>query len=380
MTLFTRNIVAEAHSNLGGGNSDISNSVSDMLNAIRIVAAFLVLVGHGFSFFQISIFKNETYFPYLQSLAVLVFFILSGFLTENTFAKKEPKYEYKEFVISRGKRIYEYYLWALFIVIIIDRIIIAVNPNAYLHYETLTFGNFIKNIMMIPRTLSLDIFRNRSLNIPNIRWLITNDTLGSGRPFWTLFIEWWMYIFYGYYDLVYKRKHQKNVNALDMFVAFAAVLLFIHLDFNGQCCVLCFFGGKIVNRTYRKVKIVKGMLFILFSALALLFVIVSQSVRKAYCLEECLLLNLMLLLLMVWRKEDKRKSSNLLLKEIAGITYPLYLIHYSIMELVICLPSNWMPQKLFFITIAISIGCATFFYYYVIFNKNILKRISKWKK
>ncbi len=365
---------------MGGGNCDISYGVSDILNAVRGGAALLVLIGHGFSFFQISIFKDDSYFPYMQSLAVLIFFILSGFLTDNTLSKEKEKYKYKRFIISRAKRIYEYYLGALLMVIIIDKIIIAINPSAYMHYDTLSFEILIKNIIMVPRMVSLNIFGTQSLNIPVVGRLITNDTLGSARPFWTLFIEWWLYVFYGYYKLVYKEKHQNSINLLDIFMVILFALLFVHLNFNSQCCILCFGGGVLVNRIYRVVKIEKGLLFVISFVMMLLFILVSQSVRKAYCLEECLLLVISFLVILEWGEEYKKCSRNLVLKEVAGITYPLYLIHYSIMELIIYTSNKWSSRESFFISLVVSIGCSLIFYYSVIFVKKILNRISVWKK
>ena len=364
----------------GGGNYDISYGVSDILNDVRCVGALLVLIGHGFSFFQISIFKDDSYFPYIQSLAVLIFFILSGFLTDNTLSKEKEKYKYKRFIISRAKRIYEYYLGALLMVVIIDKMIIAINPSAYLHYGTLSFEILIKNIMMIPRMVSLNIFGIQSLNIPVVGRLITNDTLGSARPFWTLFIEWWLYVFYGYYKLVYKEKHQNTINLLDIFMVILFALMFVHLDFNCQCCILCFGGGVLVNRIYRVVKIEKGLLFAISFVMMLLFIVVSQSVRKAYCLEECLLLVILFLVILEWGEEYRKCSRSLVLKEVAGITYPLYLIHYSIMELIIYTSNKWSFRESFVTSLVVSIGCSLIFYYSVIFVKKILNRISIWKK
>ena len=83
----------------------ISATVSDFLNILRIIAAACVVLGHGFSIFKIGPLQDTKYFPNIQSLAVLVFFILSGFLT--SFSLRKGKYTYKSFVtIQNDKNLY----------------------------------------------------------------------------------------------------------------------------------------------------------------------------------------------------------------------------------------------------------------------------------
>ena len=45
----------------------ISHKNSILLNRIRVFATWSVLLGHGFSYCQITIFKDQTHFAYIQN-------------------------------------------------------------------------------------------------------------------------------------------------------------------------------------------------------------------------------------------------------------------------------------------------------------------------
>ncbi len=55
-------------------NKVLNGTQQTILDLFRIVAAMFVLVGHSFSFYQTTIFKDQTYFPYIQNIGVVVFF------------------------------------------------------------------------------------------------------------------------------------------------------------------------------------------------------------------------------------------------------------------------------------------------------------------
>ena len=57
------------------------------INIIRIIAAWCVMIGHGFVFFQISIFRSQQYFCYLQNIGVVLLLLLAGFLLLYSFCK-----------------------------------------------------------------------------------------------------------------------------------------------------------------------------------------------------------------------------------------------------------------------------------------------------
>lgn len=353
----------------------ILNSTSDMLNIIRIVAALSVLIGHGFSFFQVSIFKDDTYFPYIQSLAVLVFFILSGFLTDNSLCRKTEQYNYCFYIKERIKRIYIYFIPALLLIYCLDKVFIYMKPESYLHYDAFDVEIVIKNILMLPRMVML---RGRGRGYNTIcNSVFRNTPFGSARPLWTLFIEWWLYMFYGYYQLVFMRKHKKRLATADIFMVFAFVLMFIHLDIESQCCILAFMGGVAVNRTYEKLVVSRKKLFVGMILMFLLFGIDAYSVRQAYCLQMCLFLIILFYIALVFSTTFSKKTASRVLKEMSAISFSLYLLHYSIFEFVIGNYFHWSSKITFTISIVISLIIATIFNYMI---NRLWKIISKNKK
>ena len=52
------------------GNKKLTNINSNIMHVIRVLAAWAVLVGHSLSYYSLSIFKDETYFPYIQNFGL----------------------------------------------------------------------------------------------------------------------------------------------------------------------------------------------------------------------------------------------------------------------------------------------------------------------
>ena len=64
---------------------------SVILDFIRGASAQVVVIGHGISFFGIFTFLHEPNFPWMQNIAVLIFFLLSGFLIPYSTIRKKKQ-------------------------------------------------------------------------------------------------------------------------------------------------------------------------------------------------------------------------------------------------------------------------------------------------
>lgn len=300
----------------------ISAPVSDLLNIIRIVAALCVIIGHGFSLFKIGPLQDDRYFPYIQSLAVLVFFILSGFLTD--FSLHKGKYSYKSFMINRFKRIYLFFIPALLFVIILDSIWINLKSGSYPYYDNFNVLTAIKNILLIPRF--------RLLNGSPVWSIIYNEPIGSARPFWTLFIEWWLYILYGYIVLLNRGSKRARLKLILCF--FASAVSLILFDNQSRCCLFCYALGVLINRFYRKIRINWFLSIALLFLSVFLFLGVSIWKKKTYCPEECCVVALLFLFLIILFNKVEYNKTNRVVKQFSLATYPLYLTHYSVMDFI----------------------------------------------
>lgn len=108
--------------------TSLSENSSLSLDFLRATASQMVVIGHGISFMGILLWLHEPpegYFPWMQNIGVVVFFLLSGLLIAyTTFNKMTAKsgYNFKVFFVERFSRIYSGYIPALFIIAILDAI------------------------------------------------------------------------------------------------------------------------------------------------------------------------------------------------------------------------------------------------------------------
>jgi peptidoglycan/LPS O-acetylase OafA/YrhL len=158
------------------------NDTSGLLDLLRAVAAQMVCVGHGISFFVSD--WRPTRLPYMQNVGVLLFFLISGFLITYTLIErsKNPAYSFPQFFIERFSRIYSGLIPALAIVAIIDGVTVYLTGDPLIS-RYFTLKTLIANIFMLEGYRG--IFPNA------LQW----SAFGSASPLWTLGIEWQIYLF-----------------------------------------------------------------------------------------------------------------------------------------------------------------------------------------
>ncbi|MES1175320.1 MAG: acyltransferase [Myxococcales bacterium] len=185
------------------------------LDVLRGAAAMVVLLGHGSMLFLNDGLLRQTR---VQSVGVLVFFLLSGFLISHSAFNKssDADYTFGHYFIDRAARIYTAFLPALFFVWLIDLQSLKLLP-APISAERLKQLTWIDNL---PRNVNVTTwFGNlfmlqdfplfqlaRRAGVSERSWFI--DEFGSGSPFWTISIEWWLYITFGLVVLVHQRRHK----------------------------------------------------------------------------------------------------------------------------------------------------------------------------
>jgi peptidoglycan/LPS O-acetylase OafA/YrhL len=123
----------------------------------------------------------------MQNLAVLFFFWLSGFVIAHTLAEKrgQPGYGLRRYLVDRFARIYSGWVPALFVVALIDYIQLTYGPANPQNYDYQAYFNvkvFLGNLAM------LQYWPGPGFSAP---------AFGSGGQFWTISIEFFIYIFVG---------------------------------------------------------------------------------------------------------------------------------------------------------------------------------------
>lgn len=151
----------------------LSVGQSVVLDAVRGISAQLVLVGHVL---DANGLKTARYWP---DLGVVSFLVISGFLVTHSTISRGPRYQFADFVIDRGSRIYSAFLPGL-IFIVSCGLLLGLPGNIDI-WRFLTNALLLQNFPL-PKSIHLH------------EWL---EPIGTGRPLWTLSVEWWFYWGFG---------------------------------------------------------------------------------------------------------------------------------------------------------------------------------------
>ncbi|MBR0696531.1 acyltransferase [Bradyrhizobium lablabi] len=148
-----------------------------IFDLIRASAALMVLFGHAFAIFPQSFGPLE----WPQQIGVVIFFLLSGYLISQTLHRRllDPNSTFLDYAIDRWSRIYSGFLPALLLVAMLDYYSISHYPGT--SSETVarfTLPEFLANASMLQAPAVILPF-------------------GSAAPFWTVAIEFWIYMFVG---------------------------------------------------------------------------------------------------------------------------------------------------------------------------------------
>ncbi|UYP48039.1 hypothetical protein NEF87_004324 [Candidatus Lokiarchaeum ossiferum] len=192
-----------------------------ILNLIRVFASQMVVIGHGLNFFEIGSNLKPPKMPYMQNIAVVTFFLISGFLISNSAYEKRQKgnYVFKDFCFDRTVRIYVTLIPMLLVIVFLDLVIIYVFNDAY-YQNAFRLDVFISNFFMLQDSISL------SSNFSDFS-LLGNTSFGSARPLWTIPVEWWMYFIFGFlllYNTEAEDQKESSKNLKEKIIGFIIFL------------------------------------------------------------------------------------------------------------------------------------------------------------
>ena len=303
----------------------IGEKDSFYLDLFRGVSSQLVLVGHMLMTYKII---DVYYLPKVQNLGVLIFFILSGFLISQTTFIKSSLYGLKNYLIDRFSRIYFSFLPALFFVLVID---VFIRSSGYEYNKNYDFSlnSFIGNLFMLqshPLAMRFGI-----------------SSFGSARPFWTVSIEWFYYIFFGL--LFFFKLKQVNVLKSILFFtlfAFSAWVVVYYLNGRGGGLTFYWLFGFILavlyNYEYQIKNYFIGTILILVTVSLMVLRYRMQHSNEVYDVAQAILCSVLLLLLMKSNNFFNLIARNKLMTKLAiflaSYSYSLYLIHYSLIDLI----------------------------------------------
>jgi len=300
----------------------LSSESSSLLDLVRGGAAQLVVVGHGISFTGIAPYLKQPNFPWIQNIAVLVFFILSGFLITYSLAGKAKKdnYQYSNYLVDRVARIYTTFLPALVFVLCLDFLSISLNEAGYRYWSAFDVKTFVGNLFLLQDFPGLPI-----------------TSFGSARPFWTLAIEWWIYLFVGAAFFFIAKK--RNFVLLACAVLFSVVPLYNLLGGRGNglfsywllgSIIYFFWASGFLDRVGTEAKVVLLVLVAVLAAYRVMDTLVEYEPVFAFLLA----ISVLLLIDLAPRLRLNEKFS-VGAGFVAGYSYTLYLVHYSIYDFMV---------------------------------------------
>jgi peptidoglycan/LPS O-acetylase OafA/YrhL len=153
------------------------------------------VVGHSIALLEIWNGSPEDG-PYIQNMAVVIFFVLSGLLithsTRLKLAERSRPYRPTDYFIDRFSRIYTAFLPGLFAILAIDLVSDAFHPAIYSTFRgAFDVPTFFGNVLM------LQDFPAQG-RVTTLLGVDPITSFGSARPLWTVAVEWWIYLAFGW--------------------------------------------------------------------------------------------------------------------------------------------------------------------------------------
>lgn len=349
------------------GVQAFSVSQSTYLNLLRAFAAQVVVVGHTLAIGGLWPAAGEPNSPYMQSLGVIIFFVLSGYVITNTTRLKTQSnngYSLPRFVLDRFSRIYTVYLPALVVVLMLTVTFRSISGSSIL--ENLGPLQFLGNLFML-----------QSHPLMTWNWLTALfggpighvEAFGLGRPFWSIAVEWWFYLGFGglYFSFVQWKQSSVKFRAFLLVVTLAGLVVPLVQISKGKSSLslawilgagisfLLPWASKVLSGLNPKIIALVGFSILVGSPVPLYL-----QHRGAYSLSFVLNFSLGLILTLVSLNRQQSPRLSKLGTVTADYSYSLYAIHYPIVMLFLYVQ---LPPVLWFISVVISCNIVSYVFY-----------------
>jgi peptidoglycan/LPS O-acetylase OafA/YrhL len=353
----------------------------------------MVLFGHAAQYFlPTSRLANGV----VQALGVYIFFLISGFLISLSVLQKldSPSYGFGDYFCDRFFRIYAAFVPALVFVVVVDAMM-ASEP-AYLWPRDYNVQTFIGNFLMLQDFPAFQVLRR--LGMGDQPWMIA--PFGSARPFWTISIEWWLYMVFGGIMFFVVRRGGEISRFGVLALCLAAIEPLYHfVGGYGQCLTMLWLIGCVMAFLFHALPTLRRRWSRLgddhlqrFGIIVALAAIVFMGARIAanprlvtvpgaiYELQFGLFLAMLLFGVMLAFSGLRRPGPAMLVGFVAGYSYSLYLIHHSIVELLWVKRQDLIgSQAAFWLVILVSnLAAIAFWWAFERHHRQMAKAARAW--
>lgn len=336
-----------------------SENTSLCLDLIRAISSQMVVIGHGISFMGIFLWLHEPpvgYFPWIQNIGVVFFFGLSGLLIAYTLFNKMTKggYNFKVFFVERFSRIYSGYIPALCIIAILDAIYLFYLGGTT-EYNSYNAPTFVGNVFMLQ---DFPLFKA----LPKLLDFIPSISLtsfGTARQLWTVGVEWWIYMFFGWLFLGWAMVKNRFVYFFVLLLSAVVPVYFSWPDSRGGGLAIVWATGCVIAIALNFE--VKGSVRRWSPSVATILLILAALrtywVKNAYDLPFALLFMGGIYFLLMYTNGSKfelPKGVKKVIRIAADYSMTLYLLHYSVFVLLTAFLDSCSPYLLFAVGVVLS--------------------------
>ncbi|WP_314065903.1 acyltransferase family protein [uncultured Vagococcus sp.] len=352
----------------------LSKSSSVFLDIVRAFFSQMVLIGHSMSFLGLQQRFTDRHVPQIQSISVTVLFLLSGFLTIYSANNKRvgnKNYAFKDYFKNRFVRFYTVLIPGLVIIAIIDSLNVYFFREKFTYFTSFNLRTFISNLLMLqdfPRFKAISLFSTTSF--------------GSARPLWTLPIEWFLYLAFGFF--FFKLFNIKGIFKKTLILLIFSFIFIVPYDNfifgRGNGLTFTWFLGVIVFYLLKKqIPLTRQTSLITFVTVGIFACLRIQAIRETFNIDYdplfsmlcagCLFFGIRLFTTINWHTLAIQASS-----VFSKFSFSLYITHYSLLLLI----NNWLVSKLnvYLILIIEIIVCNLIAYFFAtLFENKLPKKI-----
>ena len=181
----------------------MDKSTSIYLDTIRFLASLAVFFHHVF---ELGVVTTDLRINFARE-AVMVFFVLSGFVI--SFVAKNKEHNLQDYMVGRLSRLYSVVLPALLLTLLLDTAGMAISPSLYdMNAHQNVFARMVISLLYL-----------------NQMWNLTVFPLSNG-PFWSISYEFWYYLIFACVFYIHGKKGALLAVILMLLIGPKMLLLF----------------------------------------------------------------------------------------------------------------------------------------------------------